>query len=117
MCIMLSSALLIDLSLKYQYDGIFNWLLLVAIGIWGASLVLFIQMMQKQKELERFGYRKNSPTPVVWYIVYFACLLSFIFSFVSLLMVAIQKKRIEHIQKLFIKSIKTLTKTEIKWRH
>lgn len=106
MCIISSLALLIDLSLKYQYDGIFNWLLLVAIGICVASLVLFIQMMQRQKELERFGYRKNSPTPVVWYIVYFACLLSFVFSFVSLLMVAIQKKRIERILRLFIQSTK-----------
>lgn len=106
MCIISSLALLIDLSLKYQYGGIFNWLLLVAIGIWVASLVLFIQMMQRQKELERFGYRKNSPTPVVWYIVYFACLLSFVFSFVSLLMVAIQKKRIERILRLFIQSTK-----------
>ena len=106
MYIISSMALFIDLSLKYQYDGIFNWLLLVAIGIWVASLVLFIQMMQRQKELERFGYRKNSPTPVVWYIVYFACLLSFVFSFVSLLMVAIQKKRIERILRQFIQSTK-----------
>lgn len=106
MCIISSLALLIDLSLKYQYDVIFNWLLLVAIGIWVASLALFIQMMQKQKELERFGYRKNSPTPIVWYIVNFACLLSFVFSFVSLLMVAIQKKRIERILRMFIQSTK-----------
>ena len=63
---------------------------------------MFIQMMQKQKELEKFGYRKNTPTPVVWYIVYFIFLFSFIFSFVSLLMVIIQKKRIEHIKNYYM---------------
>ena len=99
--IILSMALLLDTAVNEQFDFLFNSILLMAVGICIASVVLFIQMMQKQKELEKFGYRKNTPTPVVWYIVYFILLFSFIFSFVSLLMVIIQKKRIEHIIKLF----------------
>lgn len=99
--IILSMALLLDTAVNEQFDFLFNSILLMAVGICIASVILFIQMMQKQKELEKFGYRKNTPTPVVWYIVYFILLFSFIFSFVSLLMVIIQKKRIEHIIKLF----------------
>ena len=94
--------LIMDTAVNEQFDFLFNSILLIAVGICIASVVLFIQMMQKQKELEKFGYRKNTPTPVVWYIVYFIFLFSFIFSFVSLLMVIIQKKRIEHIKNYYM---------------
>ena len=95
-----ATILLLDSNVKSQFDGFFDVLLLLGIAICVASIVMFIQMIRKQKELKESGYRKTT-TPTFWYVVYFFTLISFIFGFVSLLMVAIQKKRIEQIIKIY----------------
>lgn len=98
-----ATILLLDPNVKSQFDGFFDMLLLLGIAICVASIVMFIQMIRKQKELEKFGYRKTT-TPTFWYVVYFFTLLTFVFGIVSLFLVAVQKKRIERIYLSFLKS-------------
>ena len=101
-CSAIPLVLLLDPTVKSHFDNFFDVLLLLGIAICVVCVVIFIQMMRKQKELKDSGYRKTT-TPTFWYVVYFFTLLSFIFGIVSLFLVVVQKKRIERIYLSFLR--------------